>query len=146
MTLAEKLERYSMPEPNSGCQLWLAHTVWGYGHVYWKDRDYRAHRLAWELANGPIPKGMVVCHRCDVKACINPAHLFVDTVLGNNEDKRRKGRQAKGEKVNTARFTAEQVRKIRKDNRRTDEIASEYGVALSSIVRIRNGRNWKHIL
>ena len=145
MTLAEKLDRYSMPEPNSGCQLWLAHTVWGYGHVHWKGRDHRAHRLAWELVNGPVPDGLVICHRCDVKACINPNHLFADTIVGNNEDKRKKGRQARGEGVNTAKLTEKQVREIRLDPRETRDIAAQFGVDLSTIIRIRNGSTWKHL-
>lgn len=51
-----------------------------------------AHRVAWELGNGPIPAGLVVCHRCDVGLCVRPSHLFVATQAENMEDMRKKGR------------------------------------------------------
>jgi hypothetical protein len=146
LSLAEKLDFLSIPEPNSGCILWLGHTVYGYGHMYWGDRDHRAHRLAWSLKNGrPVPKGRVVCHKCDVRACINPDHLFVDTVEGNNRDKELKERQARGEMVNTARFTVGQILAIRADQRLPKIIAAEFGVWTSSIHRIKNRRTWKHV-
>jgi len=45
-----------------------------------------AHKVAWELANGPIPSGMKVCHRCDVPACVRPDHLFLGTQRDNVQD------------------------------------------------------------
>jgi hypothetical protein len=52
--------------------------------------------VSWKMANGPIPDGLWVLHRCDNRRCVNPAHLFLGTVYENNLDRDRKGRQARG--------------------------------------------------
>lgn len=81
------------PEPNTGCFLWIGNQTRGaYGSVWWKGRQVRAHRFAWELANGPIPDQMHVLHRCDVRWCVNVAHLFLGTNTDNVRDMIAKGR------------------------------------------------------
>lgn len=68
---------------------------WGYGRIGWKDSVYLAHRIAWMLATGTLPPdNMCVCHTCDNPSCVNPTHLFIDSMSGNNQDRARKGRLA----------------------------------------------------
>lgn len=86
-----------IPEPNSGCWLWTG-TVssFGHGNVRIRGKLYQPHRLAWEEANGPIPPGLWVLHRCDVPSCCNPDHLFLGTNRDNMVDMVTKGRGVGG--------------------------------------------------
>jgi hypothetical protein len=91
------------PEPNSGCYLWLGpinnngYGMFGYGRVF--DHTYSmksSHRVAWELYIGPIPEGLQVLHKCDVRICVNPTHLFLGTSQDNHDDMWYKNRQPAG--------------------------------------------------
>ncbi len=95
--------------------------------------------------NGPVPAGMHVCHKCDMPACINPAHLFLGTDLDNAKDKVAKGRCRTGIRPPNARLTESVVRSIRTDPRTTAEIARELGVSFTVIYLVRTGQTYKSV-
>lgn len=123
----------------------------GHGVLSFNKSSLKAHRIAYFLANGPIPEGLSVCHSCDNPACVNPGHLWLGTQADNNADRDRKGRAktAKGAKRPNAILTEDDVRKIiaryAEGGVTHKQLATEYGVAKTTITRIMMGLNWKHI-
>lgn len=86
--ISRRLEYRSVPEPNTGCLLWTASVDGcGYGTIRCGEKVLRAHRVAWEVENGPIPDGLLVCHTCDTPCCINTKHLYLGTDQTNMEDR-----------------------------------------------------------
>ena len=96
-SLAERLDDLSTPEPNSGCILFFGNEgVRGHGRIWQNGRLEQAHRCAWRIVNGRIPRGLLVLHKCDTPCCINPDHLYLGTTQDNSDDMARKGRGRKG--------------------------------------------------
>lgn len=136
----------------SGCVLWTGpiYSAQGYGTFQFPgySGDY-AHRAVWSVFHGPIPKGLFVCHRCDVPQCVNPLHLFVGTAQDNVADRDRKGRTACGEAIGHSKLTEAQVLEILSlDISKRGALkaaAAKYGVTSNTLINIRAGRSWKHV-
>jgi len=151
LTLEERF--WSKVKKGLGCWEWMAgREKNGYGMFHEKKFFYesRAHRVAWKLTKGPIPKGLFVCHRCDNRGCVNPDHLFLGTPGDNSRDSKAKGRNVFGSKVGSARLTEERVIELKKilqegkyDQR---QLAKMFGVGQSTISRVNMNQSWRHLL
>lgn len=143
LPVAEKLALWSIPEPNSGCLLWLGgYTRHGYGTLKHKGRFRQVHQWAWELAHGPIPAGKAICHRCDVRGCINVDHLWLGTNAENTADRVLKGRSAHGERSGVSTISVETAKAIRDAEGGYKRIAKQFSVSRSIVRRIRLGKHW----
>ena len=131
------------------CWLWTGKIARnGYGHFHIPHRGHLgAHRFAYELHYGPILPGFQVCHRCDVRACVRPDHLFLGNNFDNMQDASRKGRMPIGERNTHAKLTPEQVLEIRalEGKERPTHIAKRYHVTMQNITAIWKRKSWKHI-
>lgn len=129
-----------------GCWEWLGGRFSrGYGRFAAEPTlSVRAHRYAWEVMNGPIPAGLIVCHHCDNPICVNHAHLFLGTHKDNAEDRDRKGRTAdrRGERHHLAKLSVDDVKAIRGSDEPHAVLANTYGVHVRHIGRVRRAENW----
>lgn len=134
------------------CWLWQGNiSERGYGRFVINDSDYRAHRVSFFLANGRIDDELLVLHRCDVRACVNPKHLFQGTPKDNSQDAVRKGRNTKmfGEQNGKHKLSVLQVKAIRRRGRNQvlplRTIARQYGVSEATVSYIVHGGRWDHV-
>lgn len=136
-----------MPEPNSGCLLWLGIlNEDGYGYFRWTS----AHRYALERRLGrPLAVGEQALHRCDTPCCVNADHLFIGNPAINMADKMAKGRHNPpvGERARSARLTSAQIREIRAlaSSLSTVEIGRRYGITFGHARHIIVRRKWGHL-
>lgn len=131
----------------TGCLEWtgtISH--FGYGMLKHRQKQYQAHRFHWMYRRGEIPDGLLVCHKCDNRCCVNIDHLFLGTYSDNSQDMLRKGRNTPtlGTRNGVAKLTAAQVAAIRADSRSTYEIGKAFGIAQTHAARIRAGKSWVH--
>lgn len=145
-TLANRVRKNLGIRP-SGCWEWIgAVNGAGYGHLQHRGKKLLAHRLAYEWHYGPIPKGQVVCHRCDNPICANPEHLFLGTQKDNVRDMVRKGRLSNrsGHNNGQAKLSAEQVAAIRAMPRNINmtAVGKTFGVSRNTVKRVLLGQSY----
>ena|SRR3990167_7410463 len=135
------------------CWLWTASLdANGYGQIgsggrY--GRPLKASRVSWEIHNGPIPDGLLALHRCDVPACVNPAHLFLGTYKDNTQDMMAKGRGPCGERQGSSKLTQSDVQAIRAQRAcgiQLKVIALRFGIQPSQVSRIAHHKRWAHTI
>lgn len=136
----------------TGCWIFMGGLSEGYGIVSNAGprgtAPERAHRLSYQHFNGPVPKGLFVCHRCDIRCCCNPHHLFLGTQHVNNTDMADKGRSSRGEDRPTAKLTEEIVRAMRARHATGESISSIarlVGVSVSTARKAIRGLKWRHV-
>lgn len=148
------------------CWLWTGGTKsHGYANFKLGVKSLRAHRVAWTLFLGPIPPGLCVLHRCDVRACIRPDHLFLGTHAENMGDMVAKGRQATaathpgrwasgehhGSRTSPGRMrrgphlTVADVLAIRASDEPLRVMSARFGVGVANVKKIRRRVTWKHV-
>lgn len=144
--LLEKLE----PCPATGCWLFtggLNESGYGVLGAPRSNKFIKAHRASWELHKGPIPKGVLVLHRCDVPSCCNPGHLYLGSFKDNSQDMVRKGRDFRpdnrGERASYALLNWSAARDMRKREMTQRGYAEKYGVSRSTVNQVQRNAIWR---
>ena len=145
---------------DTGCHEWTAAVVGGpmgtkknsgewYGAFHFGGKVVRAHRFAWLMEKGEIPKGKVILHKCDNPCCVNVEHLRMGTQKDNVADMIAKGRKnpARGEACSKSKLVSEQVYEIRalEGKMSARAIGRKYGIDHKSVRKIQTRQSWSHL-
>lgn len=124
----------------------------GYGMFYFRGKWFSAHRISFQIVKGDIPDGLFVCHSCDNKSCINPAHLFLGTNRDNILDAVKKGIHGKNLHRGTRHYRSLVqetdiilIRRLAAKRFSHGQIADLFDMTRRNVTKIVNRANWKHI-
>lgn len=160
MDIPEKvLQRFwRYTEKRDGCWRWNGtRAPNGYGMLFVDNlvsqvrsrRTMSAHRFSYLLHYGGLPEGMYICHKCDVKDCVNPDHLYAGTPKQNIQDTLERGQYPRGERNGRAKLTAIQVKMARilydAGMGTYADLAKAYGVNTASMCSAIRGTTWKQV-
>lgn len=136
----------TIDKDENGCWNWVGYVnQFGYGLVTYDGRLQVASRISYLVFVGEFDRSLDVCHKCDNRKCVNPAHLFTGTRQENMDDARRKMRVARGSKLPHAKLTETEVFNIKemlKNGIMLKDIATKFSVSISCVSAIKTGRNW----
>lgn len=143
----ERLLKWSIPEPNSGCWIWLGNIDRaGYGVIVIGGKRFHAHRLSYSLHKGELASGLGALHHCDMPICVNPDHLYSGTPADNARDRVSRNRSLSGSRNPMSKLTEIQVAEIRASSASEQVLAGLYGVSDATIWRIRKAITWRRAL
>jgi len=134
------------PEPMSGCWLWgAAADENGYGRINVDGRISLSHRVSYSLFCGAVADNDCVLHKCDNPSCVNPEHLWLGDRKDNADDMHAKNRHIYGERHVHHKLKECDAVQIKDSNETLAVLADRFGVSISLVSAIRNGRRWKHL-
>ena len=144
--------------PETHCWEWLGHVGKrdGYCQMRINGKMRGAHKVSYLLyKEDTIPEGLLVCHKCDNRKCVNPDHLFLGTYKDNMQDAVRKGRMSwrgkerpelrRGEAHPSSKLSKKEVLEIRPSSEMGKDLAVKYGVSTNTISRIKSKKIWRHV-
>jgi hypothetical protein len=148
MTIEERFWSKVIPEPNTGCWLWLA-CIGNHGYGLFTPKhgvQLLAHRAAWEFANGRPAGDLHVLHQCDHRPCCNPDHLHLGTPADNMREASERGRTRKGASNPCAKLTEADVHAVRAGiaaGVSQSALGRRFGVSNGAIQGIADGKTWR---
>ena len=145
----ERFWNYVDKRDSLDCWEWTgARQLGGYGQIRIARKTFPVHRIAYELVKGVIPKGLLVCHHCDNKPCVNPSHLFLGTHWDNAHDALKKGRLAVGERIAQSKLSERdvlEIRRIAKLGIKRCVLGRMFKINESTVSKIVLRKRWLHI-
>lgn len=146
LTAREEARFWSQVNKDAECWNWIGVQAGSYGQLTVDGKRRRAHRFAWEMSNGPVPRGLVVMHTCDNRLCVRVSHLRLGTDGENIRDAARKGRMKQAEHHPMAKLDQGKVERMRalRGLLTYREIAEQFGVTQTTAFNAIKGKTWRH--